>query len=96
MWLLEKAGKLERSGAFYRRASFPAFSNGRISDMIHRAMLDLLLQFVLELCRTLLIDEISPHVRKRAKGLITGLRGRVPGRRDRGPDSGSPQVTHRK
>jgi hypothetical protein len=46
---------------------FPAFSNWQISDIVS-GMVDLLIQFAVEIVRALLVDELSERVRGRAKG----------------------------
>jgi hypothetical protein len=48
-----------------RESLFPAFSNWSINAIVP-GMVDLLVQFALELVRALLVDELSEGVRKRA------------------------------
>jgi hypothetical protein len=43
---------------------FPSFSNRSGSAILPEAMLDLFVQFALELVRALLVDELSERVRK--------------------------------
>ena len=59
-------------------------------------MLAFLFQFLLELLHALLVEELSSHVRKHAKGFIARLRSRSRRGSNGRSDTNSPQVTHRK
>jgi hypothetical protein len=79
---IEDPGKIAKTGKDERRStlgigqrqSFPVFSKWPGSAIIPDAMLDLLLQFGLELVRALLVDELSGRVRRRLINLISARR----------------------